>query len=168
MLVPVNVLPGVGDVSTAVGLTPVPLNGMLCVDPLILRALSVKTSGPLSEPTTVGEKLMGSRQDSPAAKAPGEEELELIRVQAEATLLLSVKFVEMLGLFPVDGMGKDRAALPSLTSVIVCGLSLLVEPTAVWAKVRLGGSAKSSFNTRLLSLSGMKTLPLPSNATHPG
>jgi hypothetical protein len=155
MLVPVNVLPGVGDVRTAVVLVPMPLKGMLCIDPLTLRELSVKTSDPFSDPTAVGEKLMGSRQDSPAAKVPGDEELELISGHAEATLLSSVKFAAILGFSPVEGMGNDSAALPIFVRVTVCGLSLLVEPTAVEAKLRLGGSAKSSLSIRLVPASAI-------------
>jgi len=146
-LAPVNVLLGVGDVSIAGTPVPVPLKEMLCVAPLTLRALSVKTSDPLSEPAAVGEKLVGRRQDSPAAKVPDEEELELTKGQAEVTLLLSVKLVAMLGLSPVAGTGKLSGALPILCTVTVCGLSLLVAPTAVVAKVKLGGLAKSSFTT---------------------
>ncbi len=56
----------------------------------------------------------------------------------------------MLGLFPLPGIGKFSTALPMFSTVTVCGLSLLVEPGAVNAKFRLGGSAKSSFNARLL------------------
>ncbi len=55
----------------------------------------------------------------------------------------------MLGLFPLPGIGKFSAALPTFSIVTVCGLSLLVEPGAVNAKLRLGGSTRSSFNIRL-------------------
>jgi hypothetical protein len=142
-LLPVNVLPGVGDVSIAGPTVPVPLKGMVCVDPLTFRALSVKTSDPVSEPKIVGEKLMGSRQDASTANVPGEEEPELTRGQAEATLLSRIKLVEMLGLFPPEGTAKLNAELPTFSSVTVCGLSELVFPTAVAANCRIGGSVKS-------------------------
>ena len=50
----------------------------------------------------------------------------------------------MLGLFPLIGTGKLSAALPMFSTVTLCGLSLLVEPQGVAAKLRLGGSQKSS------------------------
>ena len=134
-------MPGAGYVRIGHGLVPVPFNVMLCVAPLALRLLSVKINDPVSEPTLVGEKLMGSKQDAPPAKVPGEEALDGIRGQAEVTLLFNVNFVEMLGFFPAIGIGKVRAALPLLTSVTVCGLSLLVEPMFVGAKVSDGASA---------------------------
>jgi hypothetical protein len=77
---------------------------------------------------------MGNWQDAPAASVPGSEEPALNTVQAEAPLSFSVKFAAMLGLFPVDGIGKFNAALPTFSTVTVCGLSVLVEPKAVLAK----------------------------------
>jgi hypothetical protein len=61
--------------------------------------------------------------------------------QAEATLLFSVKFAAMLGLLPLPGTGKLSPALPTFSSITVCGLSLLVDPGAVLVKLSLGGSA---------------------------
>ncbi len=61
----------------------------------------------------------------------------------------------MLGLIPLLGIGKFSAALPTFSIVTVCGLSLLVAPGTVNAKFRLGGSARSSFNIRLLYVSEM-------------
>jgi hypothetical protein len=90
---------------------------------------------------------MGNWQDEPAASVPYIQELPVTRGHAEAPLLFQVKFAPILGLLPVAGIGKFNAALPTFSRVIVCGLSVLVEPTAVLAKVRVGGSAKSSFNT---------------------
>jgi hypothetical protein len=74
----------------------------------------------------------------------------------------------MLGFSPLPGTGKFSAALPAFSTVTVCGLSLLVEPITVGAKLRIGGSAKSSFNTRLLPPSAMYTLPFPATATPEG
>ena len=61
------------------------------------------------------------------------------------------KPLAMLGLLPeVDG-GMVNGILPMLDIVTVCGLSVLVAPTLVVAKLKLGGAAKSSFNTGLLA-----------------
>ncbi len=126
---------------------------MLCVaypGAAALSALSIKVSKPLNAPAAVGAKLIGNRQDWPAASIPAVEEPTLTSGQANAPLLLRVKFVAIFGLLPLPGIGKFIAALPMFSTVTVCGLSLLVEPGAVNAKFRLGRSAKSSFNTRLL------------------
>jgi hypothetical protein len=74
----------------------------------------------------------------------------------------------MLGLFPLEGTEKLNAVLPLFSTVTVCGLSLLVEPGAVGAKLRLGESAKSSFAIRLLYVSAMTILPLPATVTPDG
>ena len=84
---------------------------------------------------------MGKEQDAPAASVPGAEEPLLSSGQAEAPLSFNVKFAAMLGLLPVDGIGKVNVALPLFSIVTVCGLSVLVEPTSVLAKVRLVVSA---------------------------
>ena len=44
---------------------------------------------------------------------------------------------------------KVSAEVPTFWTVTVCGLSTLVEPTAVAAKISLGGIEKFSFNTEL-------------------
>jgi hypothetical protein len=98
---------------------------------------------------------MGNWHDVPAASVPGAEEPLLTKGQAEAPLLLKVKFAAMDGLLPVDGTGNVNSALPTFSTVIVRGLSLLVEPTVVLAKVRLEASKKSSFNTRTFPSSVM-------------
>jgi hypothetical protein len=126
--------------------------------------LSVSTNAPLKAPAAVGAKLMGNWQDAPAASVAGAEELTLRTGQAEDPLLFRVKFAAMLGLLPVDGIGKVNVAFPMFSTVTVCGLSVLVEPTAVLAKVRLGGSARSSFATRPLPASATRTFPPPSTA----
>jgi len=100
-------------------------------------------------PTVAGAKLIGNWQDAPDASVPGVEELALTSGQAEAPLLFSVKFAAMVGLLPDDRMGMFRAALPTFSTVTVCGLLVLVEPTTVLAKLRLGASVKSSFTTSL-------------------
>ena len=115
--------------------------------------LSVRTSEPLKEPAAVGKKLIGSWQDSPGASVPGSEDPLLSNGQSKLPELFRVKFAEILGLFPLEGIGNVSAALPAFSTVIVRGLSGLAEPITVLEKVRLGGSAKSSFTTRLLAVS---------------
>jgi hypothetical protein len=106
-----------------------------------LSALSVTTSVPVRFPAAVGVKLIGKRQDAPAANVPAVEEPALTSGHEDASLLFRVKFTEMIGLFPVTGAGRLSGALPIFSTVIVCGLSVLVEPTGVVTKLRLGGSA---------------------------
>jgi hypothetical protein len=132
---------------------PVPPRRILCAaypGAAALSALSVNANVPLKVPAAWGVKLTGNRQDWPAASDPAVKDPALSSGQAFGPLALKLKFVEMLGLFPPLRIGKLSAALPAFSTVTVCGLSLLVEPGAVNAKLRLGGSAKSSFKTRLL------------------
>ena len=117
--------------------------------------LSVSTSKPLRAPAAVGVKLIGNRHDAPAASVPAVEEPLLRSGQAEVPLLFKMKFAAMLGLLPAEGTEKLNAALPKFSTVTVCGLSVLVEPTAALAKLRLGASARSSFNTRIFEPSEM-------------
>ncbi len=109
-----------------------------------------------------GVKLIRLVQEAPAASVAA---LELDESCGQVELLAIVNPAARLGFRPVAGTGNVSAALPIFVSVTVCGLSLLVEPTAVAAKLRLGASAKSSFATALLPVSATKTLPLPSTAT---
>ena len=123
---------------------PVPPKEILCeVYPGAgaLKFESVNTSDPLKLPVAVGAKLIDNAQEAPAASVPGPEELLFMRGQVFGALSDTVKFVVMLGLLPVAGIGKDRSALPTFSSVTVCGLSVLVKLTGVLAKVRSGGSA---------------------------
>jgi hypothetical protein len=116
-----------------------------------LSVLSVNTNVPLKVPAAWGVKLMGNRQDCPAASVAAAEEPALTSGHEDAAPLpFRVKFAEMLGLFPLLGIGKFSVALPTFSRVTICGLSLLADPGAVAPKLRLGGSAKSSFNIRLL------------------
>ena len=105
-------------------------------------------------PTDVGVKLIGKVQDAPTARVPAAGELLSINGQAIPPELFKVKFVEMLGLFPLDEMGKVSAVFPSFHSVTVCGLSLLAEPTFVVAKLRLLALALT-FRMRWFWLSDM-------------
>jgi hypothetical protein len=84
-------------------------------------------------------------QDAPIASVPADEAELPINGQAVPPVLLKVKFVAILGLFPAVGIGKISAAFPTLDKVTVCGLSPLVEPAFVVAKLTLGGSDTSSF-----------------------
>ena len=84
---------------------------------------------------------MGRVQVLPTASVPGDEEVELTCGQAVPPLLFQVKLAAMLGSKPLEGTGRLSAALPTFSIVTVCGLSLLVAPTAVEAKLRLGASA---------------------------
>jgi hypothetical protein len=103
-------------------------------------------------PADVGVKLMGRVQGVPSASDPAElAELD-INGQADDPTLFNVKLAAMLGLFPLDGIGKVSAALPRFHTVTVCGLSLLVEPTSVNTKLRAGGFDTFNSNT-LLSIS---------------
>ncbi len=142
--------PEVGDKLLIVGAIPVPLSVTVCG---LLPALSVSTNEPLIAPPEVGRNPIDNRQDWPVASVPAAEEPELTSVHEDAPLVSRVKFAEILGLFPLPGIGKLSTALPTFSTVTVCGLSLLVAPGTVNAKVRLGGSERSSFNTRLLPVS---------------
>jgi hypothetical protein len=133
-------------------LFPVPFSVIDCdakSGAVTLRLLSVRVSEPERAPSAAGVKLIGNWQDAPAASVAGSGDSLLSSGQAEPPLLLSVKFVVMLGLSPVDGTGKVNTALPAFWIVIACGLSTLIAPTAVLANARFGGSARSSFSTRL-------------------
>ena len=117
---------------------------------LPFRVLSVRTSEPLILPATVGAKLMGRVHDVPSASVPAELAVLLINGHAVDPLLFSVKLVAMLGLLPLDGMGKVSAAFPRFHTVTVCGL--LVEPTAVEAKLNAGGLDAFNLSTVLLRI----------------
>jgi hypothetical protein len=95
-------------------------------------------------PGVVGIKLMKSVH-VPGASEPG----AAVVPSGHVELPPSTKFVEMLGSVPVVGINVS-AALPMFSSSSVCGLSLLVLPTLVDAKLRLGGVAREISFTRLL------------------
>jgi hypothetical protein len=85
-------------------------------------------------PADVGTKLTGRVQDAPTANVPADEAVLPINGQAVAPVLFKLKFVEMLGFAPLDGIGKVSVAFPLFDNVTVCGLSLLVELTFVLTK----------------------------------
>lgn len=101
-------------------------------------------------------------------KAEDALELLVLSGQSEDPLLSKVKFDAMLGLFPILGTGKLRAAFPTFCTVTVFGLSLPVEPKLVVAKLRLGGSLKYTFHTLLAAGLEAKTFPLESTAIPSG
>ena len=115
------------------GSNAVPLKAMLCAaydGDGAFKLLSVSTSEPVRLPGVVGEKFRAYVQVAPGASVSG----------------LSCGHVEPVangndGDVIVAGVGNVRAALPTFSTVTVCGLSVLVEPTSVVAKLRLGGSA---------------------------
>jgi hypothetical protein len=130
----------------------VPLRGTIRADGFTFRLFAVSTNDPLMLPACCGVKLMGRVQEAPAASVPGVEPLATTGQVAEPP---KVKFIEMLGFIPEAGTRKLSGALPMFCSVNTCGLSLLLEPTGVLAKLRLGGVTRfSSF-----------TAPLPESAT---
>ena len=125
--------------------------------------LSVNVSDPLSRPAATGAKLIDRMQESPAASVAAACELEETRGHAFETVLLSVKPAAMLGLWPVEGIGKVRSPLPVFSSVTVFGLSLLARPTSVAAKFSVGGVAALTSRMRLLPSSVMYRFPAASS-----
>ena len=121
---------------------PVPFNVMLCVADDALSELSVRVSVSLRVPVVVGKKSMLRLQLAFAAS-------EKLDVQSGG-VPLPVARVKSAGRVR-PGATAVSAALPKFSTVTVCGLSLLVEPTFVEAKLNDGGApAKSSFSTRVL------------------
>ena len=88
----------------------------------------------------------GQRACGTAASVAGLNELDVNIGHAVPLVPLRLKLVvETLGFVPVAGIGKVNGALPMFENMTVCGLSLLVDPTLVEAKVRLGPArARSS------------------------
>ena len=111
------------------------------------------TNEPLIEPTAFGVKLIRLVHEDPGSSVAALE-FEVSCGQVELSPIVNPAV--MLGSKPVAGTGNVSAALPIFVSITVCGLSLLVEPTAVDAKLSLGGSEKSIFTTALCSLSSIK------------
>ena len=98
--------------------------------------LSVSTRVPGKEPVAVGTKSTPTAQELPAAMGVDVEQV----VVAESSL----KFVLATMLL------KLRAAFPMFWTETVFGLSVLVDPILVDAKLKLGGVAKFSIPTVLL------------------
>jgi hypothetical protein len=112
-----------------------------------LSALSVSTREPLIFPAETGTKLIDSSQEAPAANVPAEDAPALTCGHADAALSFKVKPGKSSGLLPLANEGKVRSPLPMFATVTVCGLSVLVAPKAVVAKLRPGGSAEFTFHT---------------------
>jgi hypothetical protein len=94
----------VGDGEAAATPTPVPLRLTVCVDPLVLPALSVTVRVAVLLPTALGENITAILQLEPAATLPPQ-------------LLVVEKFVEFV---PLNAMLlMVRAAVPELLSVTV-------------------------------------------------
>ena len=146
----------------------VPLSEIVWVTLVPFRLLSVSIRDPMRLPAAVGAKLIDRVQDAPAASVPADEAVLPINGQAVPPELFKVKFVEILGLFPLDGMENANGVVPLFESVTVWGLSLLVEPTVVALKVRFGASAKSIFAMMSWLRSTTKAFPLPSTARPSG
>jgi len=158
LVVPTIWLPkatGFGSRDTAGLEAPLPLSEIVWVAPEVFRLLSVRIREPLMLPLAVGVKLMGRVQVALAARVPAVEEELLSSGQAVLPELFRLKFAEMAGLLPVPGMGRVSAAVPIFSNVTVCGLSLLVDPGAVVAKVRLGPVAIVNFTITLLAESAI-------------
>ena len=120
----------------------VPLRLMVCV---LTVELSVKTSEPVRLPPESGSKSMATLQNVLRAIEPGEP--APLAVTGQVLLGSRAKLAEMAGSLPLPGIGKLSVALPMLKSVKFCGLSELVAPEAVVAKLADCGSATSSFST---------------------
>src|SRR5258708_6000904 len=103
-------------------------------------------------PAAVGAKLMGRMQEVPCASEPTVEAVLVSSGQAVLPVLLRVKLAAMLGLLPLAGTGKFSGALPMFSSVTVFGLSLLIAPTAVAAKLSVGSGFTASSRTDLVPL----------------
>jgi hypothetical protein len=84
--------------------------------------LSVNTSEPLMLPTEVGPKLIGKVHDVPASSVPTDGAVLTMSGQAVPPELFNVKFGEMLGLFPLDGILNVSAMFPLFANVTVFGL----------------------------------------------
>ncbi len=122
---------------------------------LAFRLLSFQLNAAWRGPVACGLKLTGREQADPGASPEASVSFEF-----EHTALPSVKLtVETAGYAEkVNGM------LPLLATVTVCGLSLLVAPSAVAAKSNDGGVARVISSTTPLLALPTKILPLLSTA----
>src|SRR5580658_9798743 len=97
-------------------------------------AVSVTTIAELNVPAEVGAKLRDNRHDWSAPSEPAGDPLPITGHAVPP--LAKLKLTGTEGLLPLPGAGNERGALPMFSSVIVWGLSLLVDPGAVEAKLR--------------------------------
>jgi hypothetical protein len=119
--------------AVVVGATPVPLSGISCVAPVALRELSTKVASPVSAPTSVGLKLMLRLHCAAGAS-------ELLAAQSSRVPLPATWFQLAL----TEREVRSSVALPLFWIWVDCGLSLLVWPTMVAAKLNGGGVENSS------------------------
>ena len=134
---------------------PVPLSTEVCTAPAAFRLLSVIVKASVNGlPGTVGAKVTSMLHEALVAR-------DVLEVQVEDPL--TEKLVEA-----VDKPLSTSGALPSLVSATVCGLSLLVEPSLVVAKLSDSGVALVNCSMELLPRSTTRTLPLESSATKAG
>jgi len=120
--------------------------------------LSVKVNVAASLPDCVGTKLNGRIQVAFGAIVPAVNDVLLIVGQAVLPVVDRLKFADedKLGLVPEAGIDIVSGILPMFVTVTVCGLSLLVEPTAVDVKAKLGATVEiGTLMTRLFPVSAM-------------
>ena len=133
--------------------------------------MSVKVNVAVSLPDCVGEKLNGRMQVALGAIVPAVNDVLLIDGQAVLPVVVRVKFVDedKLGFVPELGIDIVSGVLPMFVTVTVCGLSVLVDPTAVDANVKLGATVEIGIlMTRLFPVSAMYTVCEPSTHTAVG
>ena len=116
-----------GEITIETDAVAVPLTAMVCVTELLFRLLSVSTNDSASEPVVRGWNSIRSAQFAAAAS----EKLLVQSVELPVTWGKSVGAV-------IPGATADSAVFPKFPKVTVCGLSLLVVPSAVLAKLKLG------------------------------
>jgi hypothetical protein len=118
---------------------PEPLRVMVWVAGLPFNELSVSVAEPVIGPVEVGVKLRLRLQFSPEVR----EEL-LLQSAGVPEPAICAK------LEPTVSPLSETGPLPIFSTVTDCGLSLLVLPTGVAAKLRAGGCDRSTSATRLL------------------
>jgi hypothetical protein len=96
------------------------------------------------EPDAVGDKFIEYTQETPGANVTGLD--EPLRI-GQVVKLPRLKLAGILGLLPEVGVGKISGPVPLFWTVTVCGLSLLVAPTDVDAKLSAGATAGPTSST---------------------
>ena len=128
--------------------TPLLFRATLCVALVTFSALSVVTSAPLMVPAVVGVKSIAYRHVAPLASVPAV--LDDVVNFGQVVVVPSEKSVEMLGFVPEPGTGKLRLALPILSMVTDCGLSVLRDPTGSVARNSTVGAVLRFNSTAML------------------
>ena len=127
-------------VTVGANLMPIPCRLIVCV---VGVALSVRTTLPLMLPPAVGANSMPSTQ---LASGSRDWPLELHEVLGPCKVKPGVVLIWLI----ISGVS---GALPAFSTVTSC--AALAVPTFVAVKLRLGGSPKFSFSTRLLLVSAI-------------